>query len=154
MPKLKHLQIENCVYFITFCTFKRKKIFLIAEYAGMAMDSILFGKKQGWFLLLAFVVMPDHVHLAIVPRDHDTSWIMRSLKTFTSRTINLSRGKTGKLWQEGYRDFVLDRREAIIQKIYYIELNPVRAGIVEEMVDYPFSSAKIRETLDLEYLGF
>ena len=152
MANLKHLYLEGLVYFITTCTNERKKIFSDAKYAQMVVDAIQFGRERNWFLLLGFVVMPDHIHIAVVPQQRKISDIVRGIKGFTARKINDLMNKKGKLWQKGYRDFVMDDIEAINQKLRYIEENPVRAGLVNDVKKYSFSSAGKYDRLDLKYL--
>jgi len=153
MSNLKHLDVENCVYFITSCIQERHRVFASATYAQIVMDSIVYGRENHWYYLLGFVVMPSHIHLAIVPTDRKVPDIIKGIKGFTSREINKLRDIKGKLWQDGYRDFAMDNRKAIIQKLLYIEENPVRAFLVVKPEDYPFSSAGRRDLLDLSYLS-
>jgi putative transposase len=152
MPKLRHVKAEHCVYFITSCTLNRKKVFKDSKNANIAMESIFFGQGKKRYYLLGFVVMPEHIHLAIVPRDRDVPSIMRDLKRHTSRSINLLNERMGALWQEAYMDIALDKIDAVLQKLNYIEMNPVRAGIVENAEDYPFSSAGKHDLMDLSWL--
>jgi putative transposase len=153
MTKLKHLNVPGCVYFITTCTSGKEKIFLNYDYAQLVMDSILYARQQNWCYLLGFVVMPNHLHLAIVPLERKIPAVMQGIKGFTAREINDLRNIKGNLWQDGYQDFVMDNLKAIAQKLNYIEQNPVRAGLVKDPCDYPFSSASHREFLDLSYLA-
>lgn len=152
MPKLKHLDIEKYVCFITTCTHKRAKVFSDSRYAQLVMDTILFGKEHGWYKLLSFVIMPDHIHLVIVPENKKVPAIMQGIKGFTSKKINDIKNAKGKLWQDGYHDFAMDNPKAIYQKLRYIEENPVRAGLANKAFDYPYSSAGKYDDLDLSYL--
>jgi len=118
------------------------------------VDTIIFGKSKSWYYLLGYVIMPNHLHLAIAPKDKKISEIMMNLKGYTSRKINSLARRSGKVWQDGYIDFPIDKRDAIMQKINYIEQNPVRAGLVSDCNKYPYSSACNREILDWDYLPF
>ena len=153
MSRLKHLDIANCVYFITSCTHKREMVFSNTVYAKIVEDAILYAGKHGWYHLLGYVVMPDHLHLAIIPHERKIPLIMQGIKGFSSRQINLLRNQKRKIWQKGYRDFVMDNKKAIYQKLRYIEGNPVRARLVNHSVDYLFSSANKREDMDIEKLS-
>ena len=117
------------------------------------VDAVLYGRKNGWYLLMGYVVMPDHLHIALSPQKRKVPEIMRGLKGYSSRAINKLMGKQGNLWQQGYRDYVLDKKHAIYQKLKYIEENPVRAGLVINSTEYQFSSVGIHEQLDLEYIS-
>ena len=151
MPKLWHLKLEGYAYFITTCLENRRRLCRNPRLARIVMDAVLYGRASGWYLLLAFVVMPDHLHLVVVPRAKTVPAAMRELKTFTAKRVGQRLGSEGKIWQKGYRDFVLDRKASILQKIRYIEANPVRAGLVESAEDYEFSSAGRPELVDWEF---
>jgi REP element-mobilizing transposase RayT len=153
MSNLHHLDIEGCVYFITSCTEERQTIFSVESCAQVVMDSFLFGRSNLWYYLLGFVVMPNHVHLAIAPRYRKIPWIMQGLKGYTARRINMMINSKGRLWQSGYHDFILNDIPKIKRKLVYIEENPVRLGLVSRATDYKFSSAGRYELLDLAYLA-
>jgi putative transposase len=152
MNKIKHLDLEGYVYFITTCTFEKERLFISDNLAKTVVNTIIFGKAKNWYYLLGYVVMPNHLHLAIAPKDKKISAIMMSIKGYTSRKINGLAKRLGKVWQDGYIDFPMDRLGAVIEKINYIEQNPIRAGLVNKCADYPYSSACNREILDWDYL--
>ena len=81
---------------------------------------------------LAFVVMPNHVHWLICLRDDATlSDVVRRLKARV--TIGLGRSP----WQRGFHDHALRHDEDLAAVARYIVANPVRAGLVERVGDYP-----------------
>ncbi len=91
------------------------------------------GKK---FQLYAVVVMPDHVHIVLVPRyDADGSFtiaeIMQAIKAASAHRINKVLGRKGKVWEEESFDRALRREESIEAKIHYILDNPVGVGLAK-----------------------
>jgi REP element-mobilizing transposase RayT len=84
--------------------------------------------------------MANHVHLLITPKV-DVSKITQSLKGFTAHEANRVLGLTGQtFWQrESYDRLVRDDRE-FNNILRYIELNPVRAGLVTDPGEFPWSS--------------
>jgi putative transposase len=96
---------------------------------------------EGWYRLLAYVIMPDHFHIIIIPAGKNASQIMQGLKGYTSRVLNSINGGKGSVWQRGYYDYILDSEEKVLTKIRYIEGNPVRKGLTERAEEYEFSSA-------------
>ena len=153
MPKLRHSKTQAYAYFITTRILEENRIFSDCNLAQIVMDIILFGRREGWYYLYAFVVMPDHMHLELTPKGKTVSEIMKSLKGFSSWKINKAFEKSGTLWQKGYMDFPVYQSEVAWQKINYIEENPVRAGLVKNAIDYPFSSAKMHDILDIGLLA-
>jgi REP element-mobilizing transposase RayT len=93
------------------------------------------------YVLHAFVVMPNHVHLLATPT-LALPKLTKSLKGITSKRANIILAMTGsRFWQEESYDHLV-RNEREFEKIRsYIEENPVRAGLVREANEYRWSSA-------------
>jgi putative transposase len=149
---MKHFRFENCAYFITTNTFKRGKIFIDHRYAQIVEKAVLFGSRQNWYQLIGYVVMPDHLYLILIPERKNIPGIMKTIKGFTARKINLLRKVNRHVWQERYHDLAIDKIAIVRQKLRYIEENPVRAGLVENATDYQFSSAGKYAELELSSL--
>jgi len=149
MPKLKHIFIKDYPYVVTTVTLDREPILKESRAANAVVEAILFGKRQQWYYLLSFVIMPDHMHLVIIPRDKNISQCMKSVKGFSARRINSMFNRTGSIWQNGFYDYILDSEEKVLSRMRYIENNPVRKGVVTNTEDYGYSSAKYRAETDL-----
>jgi len=110
--------------------------------ADMVVSAIqYYSNTLGHYLLHAFVVMPNHVHLLITPAI-PLPKLTKSLKGITAKQANTMLALTGsRFWQEeSYDHLVRDERE--FEKIRnYIEENPVRAGSTREATDFRWSSA-------------
>ena len=111
----------------------------IADLVGHA---IRVGESERQFYeLCAWVVMPNHVHLLILPRV-SVAVLMRWLKGSTARSANRILGRTGQpFWQDESYDHYLRHRSQIDRTIAYIEGNPVTAGLVCCAERWPWSSA-------------
>ncbi|MDZ7784728.1 MAG: transposase [Halioglobus sp.] len=89
----------------------------------------------------AFVLMTNHVHLLVTPCDElSTSRLMQSLGRQYVRRFNYTYGRTGTLWEGRYKSALVDTENYLLTVYRYIELNPVRAGIVSHAAEYPWSS--------------
>jgi len=110
--------------------------------ADMVVSAIQYNSNTlGHYLLHAFVVMPNHVHLLITPAIALPK-LTKSLKGITAKQANTMLALTGsRFWQEeSYDHLVRDERE--FEEIRnYIEENPVRAGLTSEATDFRWSSA-------------
>jgi len=118
------------------------------EIAQVVLRSIRKGEELEHYELVAFVVMANHVHLLIWPKIAPDR-LLKSLKGSTAREANRLLGRTGEpFWQkESYDHWVRNPRE--FEKIRtYIEANPVKAGLVQNAWDYPWSSAGVETSLD------
>jgi REP element-mobilizing transposase RayT len=109
--------------------------------ADMVVEAIQYNARiLGHYGLHAFVVMPNHVHLLVTPTVALPK-LTRSLKGITAKRANTMLALTGTpFWQEESYDHLL-RHQSEFDKIrYYIEENPVRAGLVTEASEYRWSS--------------
>lgn len=149
MSQLKHIHIEGYPYFVTTTT-SGKKVFSDAKNADILLSCIYYARKSGWYLLLSFVIMPEHLHMVVVPRSKNISNIMQSIKGYSARVLNLNVHNNGSVWQEGFYDYVLDNEDKLFTKIKYIENNPVKEGLALEPELYPYSSAYKQNSNDLD----
>ena len=104
---------------------------LMAEWCGEH-------KVQVW----AYCLMPNHAHLIVVPKSEDgmRRAIGEAHRRYTRR-INFREDWRGHLWQGRFASFVMDE-SYLLAAARYIELNPVRAGLVTAPSDYRWSSAR------------
>nr|WP_237738875.1 transposase [Alcanivorax hongdengensis] len=90
------------------------------------------GATQTW----CFVVMPDHVHwLFSLGERYSLSHTVMMLKSRVVRRMGLS------VWQRGFHDHALREEESVIEVARYIVANPLRAGLVSRLADYPYWNA-------------
>jgi putative transposase len=103
---------------------------LMAEWCGQCGVSV-------W----AYCLMPDHVHLIVVPKSQDSLHraIGEAHRRYTRR-VNFREGCRGHLWQGRFASFVMDEYY-LLACARYIERNPVRTGLCARPQDYPWSSA-------------
>jgi putative transposase len=112
------------------------------EIAELVAQAIVRGQYQRQFYeLYAWVVMPNHVHLLILPKVA-VAVLMRWLKGSTARRANQVLGRTGlPFWQDESYDHYLRRASQVDRTIAYIEENPVSAGLVCSPELWRWSSA-------------
>ena len=131
----------NGIYFVTAVTEKRRAWFQDFNLAGM-MSRYLHGCGRRLEIeVLCWVVMPDHVHLLVDIRQQSLTKSMGRLKTNSARTINQAVGRRGRFWSDGFHDHGLRSEEPLLDISRYIVANPVRAGIVKSVRQYPFWNA-------------
>jgi REP element-mobilizing transposase RayT len=112
--------------------------------ADLVVNAIERGATLGAYDLKAFAVMGNHVHV-LLRANRNVSTVLQWLKGGTAHEANKLLGQTGRpFWQrESYDHWVRDERE--LERIAgYIENNPVKAGLVNEPSQYPWSSASSR----------
>ena len=88
---------------------------------------------------ICFVVMPDHLHWLFQLQDKvPLATLMREVKGKSSYLINKSASSKRKIWQPGYYDSLIRSEEHLRDVSRYIIANPLRAGIVKNVRDYPY----------------
>ena len=91
--------------------------------------------------LHAYVLMTNHVHLLMTPRhESGISRVMQQVGRLYVRHINDTYGRTGTLWEGRHKASLIDQDDYLLSCYRYIELNPVRAGMVAAPGEYPWSS--------------
>jgi REP element-mobilizing transposase RayT len=109
---------------------------------AMSYDSLRRGRhsllQQGDVISLARVVMPDHLHWLIQLNDRwSLSTVAKTLKARSARSINRHLCQQGSLWQRACYDRAARKDEDVRQIARYIVANPLRAGLVRNIGDYP-----------------
>lgn len=100
----------------------------------------VYARKHGC-AVHAYVLMSNHVHLLLTPdRDDGVSRLMKSLGERYVPFFNRTHGRTGTLWEGRFRSSIVQSESYLFTCQCYIELNPVRAAIVESPGDYKWSS--------------
>ena len=137
-------------YSLTCCTFHRRRLFESHEVVRAVLTNIAETAEQERFGILAYCFMPDHVHLLASGQDGSC----RAL-AFIARAKQVSgywyrRAHHQPLWQRSARDRVLRSDEDTLAVTRYILANPVRAGLVERPLDYPFSGSLTLDRSELE----
>lgn len=96
------------------------------------------------YRLLAWVVMPNHVHLVVEIWDVPLGGILKSWKSYTSKAANKILGRAGTFWEDDYFDHYLRDDEHYRRVVHYIENNPNKAGLVKSPAEWPWNSARYR----------
>ena len=97
------------------------------------------------YRLHAWTIMPNHVHvlLTVLPAT-PLGTIVSSWKRFTARKANSEISRIGAFWQDDYWDRFIRNNDHFAATESYIDLNPVKAGLVEEAHLWPWGSARLR----------
>lgn len=91
---------------------------------------------------LAWVVMPDHVHwLFQLGENMDLSAVIKRFKACSARRVNDHLNRRGALWQKAFYDHALRKDEDVLGVARYIVANPLRAGLVKNIGEYPLWDA-------------
>ncbi|MDD1149412.1 MULTISPECIES: REP-associated tyrosine transposase [Pseudomonas] len=138
--KGRHTQIGR-IYAITAVTEQRRPMFSDFYLGRLVVEQIRAQHEAGLIHSLAWVVMPDHIHWLFQLQKCSLEESLCRLKSRSGRNINQRLNQRGRLWQKGYYERAI-RREADLKALArYIIYNPVRAGLVQRVGDYPLWDA-------------
>jgi putative transposase len=127
------------VYLVTFATKDRTPIFADHETASYAVECMLRSSAWQSSALMHWVLMPDHWHgLIALGDDVSVSSCVARLKGGSARSLRLLHPGIETVWAPGFHDHALRSEEGIAAAEDYIEANPLRAGLVSDVADYPF----------------
>lgn len=122
----------------------RSPIFVAEEDYSCYRDCLLNAMQRHAADLHAYVFMTNHVHLLMTPHRPDSlARIMQSVGRRYVRYFNDTYRRTGTLWEGRYKAAVIDSALYLLRCYRYIELNPVRAGMVVRPGDYRWSSYRV-----------
>jgi putative DNA methylase len=111
-----------------------------SRVAQCVSDTLEYGQDRlELYQLLAWVIMPNHVHILIEPKAALPD-IMRRIKTFSARECNQILGRTGTFWRDEFYDHWARNRDERARITDYIDMNPVSAGFVNHPEDWCWSS--------------
>jgi putative transposase len=125
---------------------RRQQTFFCDEDYNTYISLMAEWCKKQHVEIWAYCLMPNHVHLIAIPESEDglRSAIGEAHRRYT-RHVNFRQGWRGHLWQGRFSSFPMDEGY-LLAAARYVELNPVRAGLVEEPWSYPWSSAQAHVT--------
>lgn len=134
--------IGHTAYLITATTQNREPLYTHFPAACSAArcfeDATLLRESR----MLAWVLMPDHVHwLHQLGETDSLGEVIGRLKSASSRHTNRALNRTGPLWSKAFHDHALREEEDLQAVARYIVANPLRAGLIKRIGDYPFWNA-------------
>ncbi len=124
-------------YLITTVVRERRPLFEDWRIGRLLVSELRQAVQGGRADSLSWVIMPDHLHWLLVPRTETLEVVLRRAKSRSARAINRALGRSGAVWQRGYHDHALRRDEDLRAAARYIVANPLRAGLVATVGDYP-----------------
>jgi len=155
---LKRREVSGHARYLTFSCYRRLPLFNNDQIKQLFVDQLDLTRRRLNFQIYAWVVMPEHVHLLVMPDTPEVtaSHLLRALKRPVAAKVltrwreidppilNRIKDKKGSphFWQPGggYDRNIISDQE-ILEKIEYIHANPVRRGLVDSTTDWPWSSA-------------
>ncbi len=142
MPRVARIVIPNVVHHVTQRGNNREDVFFEDDDRRLYLGLLAENAARFSVDLLGYCLMTNHVHLVAIPRREDSlaKAIGRTDYVYT-RHVNRARDREGHLWKNRFYSCALDEKHTVAA-MRYVERNPVRAGLVAQPWDYPWSSAR------------
>lgn len=142
MPRHARILLSGAIYHIVQRGHNRKTIFRRERDRRYYLANIRELKRTFQCKIYAFCLMSNHVHLVAEPGPDpkSLSLFMKHLAGRQTRYVNRSYQRTGTLWEGRFHSSPIDGERYLLSCCRYVELNPVRAGMVASPQAYPWSS--------------
>jgi len=141
MPVSTRINLPDLPFHILNRGNNKEPIFLDGSDYKYFLSLLLRFKKEYNPKIYHFCLMPNHIHLFLEPRvEGSLSKIMQKLTLTYAIYFNNKYGRVGHVWQGRFRSSLVDKENYFIYCGLYIELNPIRAGLVNKPEDWPWSS--------------
>jgi putative transposase len=141
MARLPRLTLPGYPHHVIQRGNNRQAIFAkTADYQRL-LDLLDDNARQFEVAIHAYVLMSNHFHLLVTPQTSDgLPQMMQAVGRRYVRYFNDSQQRSGTLWEGRYRSTLIQTDRYLLACMSYIDLNPVRAGLVAQAADYPWTS--------------
>lgn len=141
MARLPRLTVPGYPHHIIQRGNNRQAIFAGAEDYELLLSLIDEHARKQRVAVHAYVLMSNHFHLLATPETEEgIPQLMQAVGRRYVRNFNLRQGRTGTLWEGRYRSTLIQAERHLLACMVYMDLNPVRAGMVADPADYRWSS--------------
>lgn len=128
------------MYHVTSRGDRREPIFEGDADRELLLGVVAQGLERFHAVALAYCLMGNHYHFVLHTREANLSLLMRHVNGVYTQAFNRRHGKVGHLFQGRFKAILVDTDGYLLQLCRYVELNPVRAGMVQQVHDWPWSS--------------
>jgi REP element-mobilizing transposase RayT len=136
-------EAEKCKHIEAYLDEGKGSCFLLNPKVASMVEDALFHFDGDRYRLIAWVLMPNHVHALIeTVQGFPLEYIVHSWKSYTAHEAVKILNHKGHFWQPDYFDRFIRNNKHLVNSINYIHFNPVKAGLVDNPGDWPFTSAR------------
>ena len=140
MARAWRIEYEGAYYHLLSRGNERRDIFLGDDDRRLFLDTLAECCERFDLELFAYVLMSNHYHLLVRTRRANLSRALHWLSGTYTRRFNNRHGRSGHLFQGRFKSILVENDAYVMQLSCYIHRNPLRAGLVQRLADYPWSS--------------
>ena len=148
MSRPLRIEFPGAVYHVTARGDRREAIFLDDDDRVLWLRTLAEALARFDAMALAFCLMGNHYHLVLRTQRANLSRLMRHVNGVYTQRFNRRHGKTGHVFQGRFKAIVVDRDAYLVEVCRYVDLNPVRAGLVDDPAAWRWSSCRLHLGLD------
>jgi putative transposase len=145
MPNYRRNYVPGGTYFFTLVTFQRRKHFDTPHKLDLLHSKIRQVQSYKPFDLLAYCLLPDHIHLLIELPEEDCNFSIRMREIKRLTTLWMKRetlGNVDPIWQDKYWEHTIRNEKDLQTHFDYIHYNPIKHGLTETYDSWEWSSFK------------
>lgn len=156
MPRRARILVPGCPHHIVQRGHNRKAVFVSEEDHQYYLGNLAEWKTELHIKVYAWCLMTNHIHLVVEASEHesDISTLMKRVNGRQTAYTNRLERRSGSLWEGRFKASPIQRESYLLNCCRYVELNPVRAGMVDHANDYQWSSYRDREIGASKILDF
>lgn len=142
MPRKARIVLPNAPHHIMQRGHNRQAVFLGDDDFKYYKDNLIELKEKLGCKIYAYCLMTNHVHLIIDPGNNpdSLSLLMKGVAGRQTRYINKMAKRSGSLWEGRFKSSIISTWEYLLSCSRYVDLNPLRAGMIKTPEDYKWSS--------------
>jgi putative transposase len=154
MPEYRRVKQNGGIYFFTLVTYRRQELFISPEIRNLLMQTVNEVREFHPFEMIAYCVLPDHVHFIWQMPENENDYSMRIgliKRRFTKKYIqkfgetleksdSQFKRREVTIWQRRFWEHLIRDECDLEQHIEYVHYNPIKHGLVRRVCDWDFSS--------------
>ncbi|MBW6464416.1 MAG: transposase [Firmicutes bacterium] len=140
MPRNVREKSSSGIYHIILKGINKQRIFEDDEDSRFFLEKLITYKEISGYELYAYCLMSNHVHLLLKEGEESIGTVFRRIGASYVYWYNRKYNRTGHLFQDRYRSEPVETDQYFLTVMRYIHQNPIKAGIIEKIEDYPWSS--------------
>ncbi len=140
MPRKARQKSESGIYHIIMRGINRQTIFLEDEDYHRFLQTLKYYKETSGYQIFAYCIMNNHIHLLMKTGSEPLEQIMRRICGKFVYWYNQKYGRIGYLFQDRFKSEPVEDDPYFLTVLRYIHQNPLKAGLVEDVEQYPWSS--------------
>lgn len=142
MPRQSRMKSCSCIYHVMLRGINHQTIFLDEQDFRQFLDVLCHCRKISGFLLFAYCLMDNHIHLLLQTGKEPLDLVMKRIGTRYVHWYNKKYDRCGHLFQDRYKSEPVESASSFFTVLRYILYNPVKAGLCVNPEDYQMSSAR------------